>query len=63
MDWDARKKKLLRELALWSPDIMCLQEVDHYEDLNEELESKGYVGVYTVRGFRLDSFESNWSIN
>lgn len=25
MDWDARKKKLLRELALWSPDIMCLQ--------------------------------------
>ena len=25
MDWDARKRKLLWELGLWSPDILCLQ--------------------------------------
>ncbi|XP_024386152.1 carbon catabolite repressor protein 4 homolog 5 isoform X3 [Physcomitrium patens] len=64
MDWDARKKKLLRELALWSPDIMCLQEVDHYEDLNEELESKGYVGVYTSRtGASTDGCAMFWRKN
>lgn len=48
LDWDARKRKLVRELGLWSPDIICFQEVDYYEDLNEELQ-KEYIGVYTAR--------------
>lgn len=25
LDWDARKRKLVRELGLWSPDIICFQ--------------------------------------
>lgn len=25
MHWHTRKRKLLRELGLWSPDVICLQ--------------------------------------
>ncbi|KAG0614641.1 hypothetical protein M758_6G192700 [Ceratodon purpureus] len=64
LDWDERKKKILRELGLWSPDIICLQEVDHYEDLNGELEKEGYVGMYTSRtGATRDGCAMFWRKN
>ena len=25
LDWNERKNRILRELGLWSPDIICLQ--------------------------------------
>ncbi|MCO5571036.1 hypothetical protein L7F22_024767 [Adiantum nelumboides] len=49
MDWNYRKKRILLELGLWSPDIICLQEVDRFEDLQSNLVQQGYEGVYKGR--------------
>ncbi|KAL5975250.1 hypothetical protein ACLOJK_031929 [Asimina triloba] len=46
LDWEWRKKRILIELGLWSPDIMCFQEVDRFQDLQEELQRQGYSGVW-----------------
>jgi mRNA deadenylase 3'-5' endonuclease subunit Ccr4 len=64
LDWEARKRKILWELGLWSPDVMCLQEVDHYDDLDEVLQQKGYVGVFTGRtGMSRDGCAMFWRTN
>ncbi|CAN6721149.1 unnamed protein product [Malus baccata var. baccata] len=50
MDWQWRKRNLIFELGLWSSDdIMCLQEVDKFDDLEEELKLKGYIGFWKMR--------------
>ncbi|KAH9323932.1 hypothetical protein KI387_018571 [Taxus chinensis] len=49
LDWVWRKKRILLELDFWSPDIMCLQALDKYLDLLQELKPKGYGGVYKER--------------
>ncbi|XP_078428045.1 DNAse I-like superfamily protein [Wolffia australiana] len=49
LDWEWRKHRLLIEFGLWSPDIMCLQEVDRFPDLEEELNRRGYSGVWKMR--------------
>jgi hypothetical protein len=41
--------------------MICYQEVDHYEDINEGLEKGGYVGVYMVRAFRVYSVSLNFT--
>ena len=46
MRWQTRRNKILQELDLISPDTLCLQEDDHYDDLNEELVGRGYRGVF-----------------
>lgn len=47
--WEARRTSLIRELQLWSPDIMCLQEVDRYHEFEPELQKVGYVSLYTKK--------------
>ncbi|KAH0989638.1 hypothetical protein GBA52_001121 [Prunus armeniaca] len=49
MDWQWRKKNLIFELGLWSADIMCFQEVDKFQDIEEELKLKGYNGIWKMR--------------
>ncbi|KAF7817225.1 carbon catabolite repressor protein 4-like protein 6 isoform X1 [Senna tora] len=49
MDWQWRKKNIVFELGLWSADIMCLQEVDRFHDLVEELNFRGYDGIWKMR--------------
>ncbi|KAI4316285.1 hypothetical protein L6164_024280 [Bauhinia variegata] len=49
LDWQWRKRNLLFELGLWSADIMCLQEVDRFHDLEEEFKLKGYSGIWKMR--------------
>ncbi|KAL4307577.1 hypothetical protein HN51_041942 [Arachis hypogaea] len=49
LDWQWRKKNLIFELGLWSADIMCLQEVDRFDELAEELKLKGYSGCWKMR--------------
>ncbi|MCO5570475.1 hypothetical protein L7F22_024197 [Adiantum nelumboides] len=44
--WTIRKRKIIHGLAKYAPDIICLQEVDKFEDLEETLASKGYIGLY-----------------
>ncbi|XP_054788429.1 carbon catabolite repressor protein 4 homolog 6 isoform X2 [Prosopis cineraria] len=49
LDWQWRKRNIVFELGLWSPDIMCLQEVDRFDDLEEELKHQGYSGIWKMR--------------
>ncbi|XP_030543069.1 carbon catabolite repressor protein 4 homolog 6 isoform X2 [Rhodamnia argentea] len=49
LDWQWRKRSILFELGLWSADIMCFQEVDKFYDLEEELKSRGYCGIWKMR--------------
>ncbi|KAK7384907.1 hypothetical protein VNO78_30610 [Psophocarpus tetragonolobus] len=49
LDWQCRKRSLLFELGLWSADILCLQEVDRFHDLTEDLKFKGYSGTWKMR--------------
>ncbi|KNA08243.1 hypothetical protein SOVF_164350 [Spinacia oleracea] len=49
MSWEWRKSNILFELRLWSPDIMCFQEVDKFHDLEEELRLRGYSGIWKMR--------------
>lgn len=37
------------ELGLWSADILCLQEVDKFQDLEEDLKIRGYSGIWKMR--------------
>ncbi|KAF8676063.1 hypothetical protein HU200_047568 [Digitaria exilis] len=49
LDWNWRKDKLVFEFGLWSADILCLQEVDKFTDLEQELASRGYNGLWKMR--------------
>ncbi|XP_015885911.2 carbon catabolite repressor protein 4 homolog 6 isoform X1 [Ziziphus jujuba] len=61
MDWEWRKKKIFFELGLWSPDIMCFQEVDRFKDLEEEFRLRGYNGVWKMRtGNAIDGCAIFW---
>ncbi|KAF4317225.1 hypothetical protein BBO99_00008229 [Phytophthora kernoviae] len=49
-DWEYRRDGLVREILAWSPDVVCLQEVDHFEDFFEpKLQKAGFIGVYKRR--------------
>lgn len=61
MDWNRRKGRILLELGLWSPDIICLQEVDKFQELHEELKSRGYGGINKERtGIATDGCAIFW---
>ncbi|TXG62111.1 hypothetical protein EZV62_013474 [Acer yangbiense] len=61
LDWQWRKKSILFELGLWSADIMCLQEVDRFQDLEEELKDRGYNGIWKMRtGNAIDGCAIFW---
>ncbi|TKY58165.1 Carbon catabolite repressor protein 4-like 6 [Spatholobus suberectus] len=49
LDWQWRKRSIIFELGLWSADIMCLQEVDRFHELAEELKPKGFSGIWKMR--------------
>eukprot|EP00250_Pteridium_aquilinum_P009817 c18956_g1_i1 orf=80-2092(+) len=48
LDWKSRRKKVLADLELCSTDIICLQELDLFSDIQSELSLKGYAGLYKV---------------
>ena len=46
LPWAARRSPLLAEIARASPDIMCLQEVDKFQEwFRPQLAAQGYCGV------------------
>ncbi|XP_042520020.1 carbon catabolite repressor protein 4 homolog 5 isoform X3 [Macadamia integrifolia] len=49
LNWDWRKKLILKELNHYEPGILCFQEVDRYSDLADLLQKDGFKGVYKVR--------------
>ncbi|XVE71636.1 hypothetical protein DITRI_Ditri10aG0167200 [Diplodiscus trichospermus] len=61
MNWEWRKRNLMFELGLWSADVMCFQEVDKFHDLEEQLRSWGYSGIWKMRtGNAIDGCAIFW---
>ncbi|GLT60920.1 hypothetical protein SLA2020_336600 [Shorea laevis] len=61
LDWEWRKRKILFELGLWSADVMCFQEVDRFQELEEELKLRGYSGIWKMRtGMPVDGCAIFW---
>lgn len=49
LNWTSRRWRILQELLRHDPDIICLQEVDHFDFLNRALGSVGYVGKFVPK--------------
>eukprot|EP00897_Mesotaenium_endlicherianum_P009636 jgi/Mesen1/8700/ME000052S08127 len=47
--WPYRKQRLLKELSGLRPQVVCLQEVDHFDELAQDLRDMGYLGRYKRR--------------
>ena len=61
LEWGTRAALISKEVAHWSPDVVCLQEVDHYRQLERLLERHGYKGTYEQRtGGRPDGLATFW---
>jgi len=47
LSYNYRKEKQLEQIHKYKPDILCLQEVDHFSDfLEPTLEQAGYKGIF-----------------
>lgn len=46
LTWDHRKFLIVEEILQYQPDIMCLQEVDHYNFLENVFGSVNYNGLF-----------------
>jgi len=49
LDWDTRRWRLIQEIVRYSPDVICLQEVDHFKLLETALGSIGYTGRFVPK--------------
>ncbi|XVF09616.1 hypothetical protein REPUB_Repub07fG0109200 [Reevesia pubescens] len=49
LDWDRRKDLITKEVNHYNANILCFQEVDRFEDLDDLLHKDGFKGVYKVR--------------
>ncbi|XP_053677495.1 nocturnin [Anopheles nili] len=46
LTWDCRRYQLIEEIIQNDPDIICLQEVDHFKFLQKILHTQNYEGVF-----------------
>lgn len=46
LTWDCRRYQLIQEIVQNDPDIVCLQEVDHFKFLQKILATQNYEGVF-----------------
>ncbi|PNG99716.1 Carbon catabolite repressor protein 4 6 [Tetrabaena socialis] len=61
LDWSARRSLLIAEIKHWAPDVVCLQEVQHYHELESEMREAGYEGRFVRRtGRRRDGCATFW---
>jgi nocturnin len=44
LNWSTRRWRIIEEIIRYDPDIICLQEVDHFKMLKSALGSIGYSG-------------------
>eukprot|EP00117_Sycon_ciliatum_P014539 scpid81401/ scgid14761/ Nocturnin; Rhythmic message 1 len=50
--WENRKEQLLAEIKQTKPDVICLEEVDHFPDFFQpELEKLGFKGSFLAKPF------------
>ena len=62
LTWEYRVERMLLEIQKFSPDIIGLQENDHYEDYFEpELSKLGYTGMFEKKtGWHKDGLSISW---
>lgn len=61
LNWEHRRRLICQELLSLSADIICLQEVDKYDDLLCFLENAGYDGAFKRRtGGNVDGCAMFW---
>lgn len=46
LDWKTRRYRIVEEIVEYCPDVICLQEVDHFNFLTQILATQGYVGMF-----------------
>lgn len=46
LNWRTRRYRMLEEIARHDPDVVCLQEVDHFRFLRKSLAALGYQGHF-----------------
>ncbi|XP_059658083.1 carbon catabolite repressor protein 4 homolog 6 isoform X2 [Cornus florida] len=64
LDWEWRKRSIIFELGLWSADILCFQEVDRFQELEDELKHRGYNGIWKMRtGDPVDGCAIFWRVS
>lgn len=49
LEWDSRKLRILEGILRYHPDVICTEEVDHFEYLNSHLSSIGYTGIFNPK--------------
>ncbi|XP_028089468.1 carbon catabolite repressor protein 4 homolog 5 isoform X2 [Camellia sinensis] len=49
LDWDRRKMLLCKEISQYNASILCFQEVDRFNDLDNLLQKDGFKGIYQAR--------------
>ncbi|CAL8159214.1 unnamed protein product [Prunus armeniaca] len=49
LEWGRRKKLIRKEINRYNASIMCLQEVDRFDDLAHLFQKDGFEGVYKAR--------------
>ncbi|GMH37741.1 hypothetical protein BSKO_05614 [Bryopsis sp. KO-2023] len=61
LEWNRRWQMILEDIKEQSPDILCLQEVDHFAQVSEALAKEGYEGHFAQRsGGRSDGCATFW---
>ncbi|XP_054275285.1 nocturnin isoform X2 [Macrosteles quadrilineatus] len=46
LEWERRRHLLAEEIIRYNPDIICLQEVDHFKFLQKVLGTQGFSGTF-----------------
>ncbi|CAB3979366.1 Hypothetical predicted protein [Paramuricea clavata] len=50
LGWPARQERILQDILLYSPDVVCLEEVDHFHDyFSPKLKAHGYSGTFVAK--------------
>ncbi|OMJ92906.1 hypothetical protein SteCoe_4242 [Stentor coeruleus] len=51
LQWEYRKGLILKEIDRVAPDLLCVEEMDHYEDyFKQSMEERGFCSVYRKKG-------------
>lgn len=61
LEWEGRKKVIHEEIKGYNPGVMCFQEVDHFDDVEDLLCKDGFKGIYKARtGEAIDGCAIFW---
>nr|KYP69690.1 Carbon catabolite repressor protein 4 isogeny 5 [Cajanus cajan] len=49
LEWNRRKRLILEEINNYNASILCFQEVDQFNDMDDLFQNSGFKGVYKAR--------------